>query len=201
LIKLEEEAIAVSREEEQALRNIERAEEDVIRQTERLEQAQREYQKAQEDLAEATADSTENILNMALAKAELDDALQDLKSAEKFKDGISEIVRLIGGDIDELSNKFQAIFNLSGRAMRNQGISTDLPTTTATPTRFGTLGEISSDFVANQSLATGGNVGRGAGNTVITVNTGALLGTDETVQLAVAEAIKQAQRKGIEVAL
>ena len=201
LIKLEEEAIAVSREEEQALRNIERAEEDVIRQTERLEEAQREYQKAQEDLAEATADSTENILNMALAKAELDDALQDLKSAEKFKDGISEIVRLIGGDLDEMSNKFQAIFNLSGRAMRNQGISTDLPTTTATPTRFGTLGEISSDFVANQSLATGGNVGRGAGSTVITVNTGALLGTDETVQLAVAEAIKQAQRKGIEVAL
>lgn len=201
LIKLEEEAIAVSREEEQALRNIERAEEDVIRQTERLEEAQREYQKAQEDLAEATADSTENILNMALAKAELDDALQDLKSAEKFKDGISEIVRLIGGDIDELSNKFQAIFNLSGRAMRNQGISTDLPTTTATPTRFGTLGEISSDFVANQSLATGGRVGTSAGSTVITVNTGALLGTDETVQLAVAEAIKQAQRKGIEVAL
>ncbi len=201
LIKLEEEAIAVSREEEQALRNIERAEEDVIRQTERLEEAQREYQKAQEDLAEATADSTENILNMALAKAELDDALQDLKSAEKFKDGISEIVRLIGGDIDELSNKFRAIFNLSGRAMRNQGISTDLPTTTATPTRFGTLGEISSDFVANQSLATGGRVGTSAGSTVITVNTGALLGTDETVQLAVAEAIKQAQRKGIEVAL
>ena len=201
LIELEEQSIAISREEEQALRNIERAEEDVIRQTERLEEAQREYQKAQEDLAKATADSTENILNMALAKAELDDALQDLKSAEKFKDGISEIVRLIGGDLDEMSNKFQAIFNLSGRAMRNQGISTDLPTTTATPTRFGTLGEISSDFVANQSLATGGRVGTGAGNTVITVNTGALLGTDETVQLAVAEALKQAQRKGIDVAL
>ena len=201
LIKLEEESIAVSREEEQALRNIERAEADVVTQTERLQEAQQNYQKAQEELAKATENSTENILEQAIAKQQLDEALSDLSGATKFKDGIAEIVRLIGGDIDELSNKFQAIFNLSGRAMRNQGISTDLPTTTATPTRFGTLGEISSDFVANQSLATGGRVSTGAGNTVITVNTGALLGTDETVQLAVAEALKQAQRKGIEVAL
>lgn len=201
LIELEEKSVAISREEEQALRNIEQAEADVVTQTERLQEAQQDYQKAQEELAKATADSTENILEQAIAKQQLDEALQDLKSAEKFKDGISEIVRLIGGDLDEMSNKFQAIFNLSGRALRNQGISTDLPTTTATPTRFGTLGEISSDFVANQSLATGGKVGTGAGNTVITVNTGALLGTDETVQLAVAEALKQAQRKGIEVAL
>ena len=201
LIELEEQSIAISREEEQALREIERAEADVVTQTKRLQEAQQNYQKAQEELAKATADSTENILEQAIAKQQLDEALSDLSGATKFKDGIAEIVRLIGGDLDEMSNKFQAIFNLSGRALRNQGISTDLPSTTATPTRFGTLGEISSDFVANQSLATGGRVGTGAGNTVITVNTGALLGTDETVQLAVAEALKQAQRKGIEVAL
>ena len=115
LIELEEQSIAISREEEQALRNIEQAEADVVTQTERLQEAQQNYQKAQEDLAKATADSTENILEMALAKAELDSALEDLKSAEKFKDGINEIVRLIGGDLDTLTNQFQALFNLAGR--------------------------------------------------------------------------------------
>ena len=36
---------AISREEEQALRNIERAEKDVVTQTQRVEQAQKKYQK------------------------------------------------------------------------------------------------------------------------------------------------------------
>ena len=103
---------AISREEEQALRDIERAEEDVIKQTEKLREAQDDYRQSQEDLAKATANSTENILEMALAKAELDSALEDLKSAEKFKDGINEIVRLIGGDLDTLTNQFNALFNL-----------------------------------------------------------------------------------------
>ena len=89
-----------------------RAEEDVIKQTEKLREAQDDYRQSQEDLAKATANSTENILEMALAKAELDSALEDLKSAEKFKDGINEIVRLIGGDLDTLTNQFNALFNL-----------------------------------------------------------------------------------------
>ena len=49
--KLIEESTAISREEEQALRNIERAERDVVTQTERVEQAQKKYQEAQEELS------------------------------------------------------------------------------------------------------------------------------------------------------
>ena len=152
---------------------------------------------------------------MALAKAELDSALEDLKSAEKFKDGINEIVRLIGGDLDTLTNQFNALFNLAGREIGNQGlpptenrILDDLesiadesqpPTTQTKGRKFGILGEAEQQFVSDFAERTGGRVSTGGGGAVITVNTGNLLGTEETVQLAVAEAIRQAQRKGITV--
>ena len=41
----------------------------------------------------------------------------------------------------------------------------------------------------------------GGGQTLITVNTGNLLGSTQEVQNAVASALKEAQRRGIEVAL
>ena len=218
LNELIEQSTAISREEEQALRDIERAEEDVIKQTEKLREAQDDYRQSQEDLAKATANSTENILEMALAKAELDSALEDLKSAEKFKDGINEIVRLIGGDLDTLTNQFNALFNLAGREVGNQGLpptenkviddiveavaGEDFAPTTPAPTKkFGSLGQAGEQFVDRFAESTGGRVGTNAGGTIITVNTGNLLGTSEDVQLAVAEALKQAQRKGINVAL
>ena len=152
---------------------------------------------------------------MALAKAELDSALEDLKSAEAFKDGINEIVRLIGGDLDTLTNQFQALFNLAGREIGTDSLppvtnrviddlqdiadESQPPTTQTKGRKFGILGEAEQQFVSDFADRTKGAVGTGAGGTVITVNTGALLGTDETVQLAVAEALRQAQRKGITV--
>lgn len=207
---------AISREEEEALRNIERAEEDVVKQTDKLREAQEDYRQAQEDLAKATANSTENILEMALAKAELDSALEDLKSAEKFKDGIAEIVRLIGGDLDTLTNQFQALFNLAGRQIGNGGLppvenkiiddivttiedeDTFVPTTPSKTKKFTNLGQ---SFAESLDPLTKGVIGTGGGgNTVITVNTGALLGSEQDVQNAVVTALEQAKRKGITVA-
>jgi len=216
LNELIEQSTAISREEEEALRNIERAEEDVVKQTEKLKEAQQDYRQAQEDLAKATANSTENILNMALAKAELDSALEDLKSAEKFKDGINEIVRLIGGDLDTLTNQFNALFNLAGRQIGNGGLppvenkiiddivttiedeDTFVPTTPSKTKKFTNLGQ---SFAESLDPLTKGVIGTvGGGNTVITVNTGALLGSEQDVQNAVVTALEQAKRKGITVA-
>ena len=152
---------------------------------------------------------------MALAKAELDSALEDLRSANKFKDGINEIVRLIGGDLDTLMNQFNALMNLSSRTIGNDsmpdtninevidGLEEVAEDSKPIPDRkgekFGTLGEVGQNFVNRFAEETGGRVGTNAGGTVITVNTGNLLGTEESVQLAVAEALRQAQRKGINV--
>ena len=217
LIELEKQSIAISREEEQALRNIEQAEADVVTQTERLKEAQENYQKAQEDLAEATANSTENILEQAIAKQQLDEALKDLSGANTFAEGIAEIVRLVGGDIDTLTKQFQPLINLGRRVIGTQDLPAtenriidDLqdiadesqpPTTQTKGRKFGILGEAEQQLVSDFAGRTEGRVGTSAGGTIITVNTGNLLGTEETVQLAVAEAIKQAQRKGINVAL
>jgi len=216
LNELIEQSTAISREEEEALRNIERAEEDVVKQTEKLKEAQQDYRQAQEDLAKATANSTENILNMALAKAELDSALEDLKSAGKFKDGINEIVRLIGGDLDTLTNQFNALFNLAGRQIGNGGLppvenkiiddivttiedeDTFVPTTPSKTKKFTNLGQ---SFAESLDPLTKGVIGTGGGgNTIITVNTGALLGSEQDVQNAVVTALEQAKRKGITVA-
>ena len=152
---------------------------------------------------------------MALAKAELDSALEELKGTEKFADGINEMVRLIGGDLDTLTNQFQALFNLSGRTIGNDTmpdvtnkVIDDLetvaeeskpPTEKGKGRKFGILGEAEQQFVSDFAERTGGRIGTGGGGAVITVNTGNLLGTEETVQLAVAEALRQAQRKGINV--
>ena len=134
-----------------------------------------------------------------------------------FQDGIAEIVRLIGGDLDTLTNQFQALFNLSGRTIGNDTMpdvtntvidgleeiaeESKAPTEKGKGRKFGILGEAEQQIVSDFAERTGGRVGTGAGGTIITVNTGSLLGTSEEVQLAVAEAIKQAQRKGIDVAL
>ena len=204
---------AISREEEQALREIERAEADVVTQTERLQEAQQNYQKAQEELAKATADSTENILEQAIAKQQLDEALADLSGATTFKDGIAEIVRLIGGDLDTLTNQFQALFNLSGRTIGNdtmpdvtnkvvddlEDIAEESKPPTKTGKKFDSLGVES--FAESFDPKTQGILGTAGGsNVVITVNTGALLGSKDDVQVAVVEALEQAKRKGITVA-
>ena len=217
LNQLIEQSTAISREEEQALRNIERAEKDVITQTERGDKAQKKYQDAQEELAKATANSTENILEQAIAKAELDNALADVSAMGVFADGVNEIARLVGADIEFITNQFSALMNLGRQAVRDQtmpevsnAVIDDLedisenskaPTEKGKGRKFGILGEADQQFISDFAERTGGRVGTGAGNTIITVNTGSLLGTSEDVQLAVSEAIKQAQRKGIDVAL
>jgi len=213
LNKLIEQSTAISREEEQALRNIERAEADVVTQTDKVAQAQKKYQDAQEELAEATANSTENILKQAIAKQQLDEALSDLSGATKFKDGIAEIVRLIGGDLDTLTNQFQALFNLSGRTIGNDTMPDvtnkvvddleDIAEESKPPTKkgktFDSLGVES--FAQTLDPLSQGIIGTAGGsNVVITVNTGAVLGSEEDVQVAVVKALEQAKRKGIEVA-
>tara|TARA_R100000742_G_C4278958_1_gene102532 strand:- start:1816 stop:4260 length:2445 start_codon:yes stop_codon:yes gene_type:complete len=213
LNKIIEQSTAISREEEQALRSIEQAEADVVTQTDKVAQAQKKYQDAQEELAKATANSTENILEQAIAKQQLDEALQDLKSAEKFSDGINEMVRLVGGDLVTLKNQFQVLFNLSGRTFRNETmpdvtnkviddleeIADDSKSPTTTGKKFDSLGVES--FAESLDPNTQGILGTAGGsNVVITVNTGALLGSKDDVQVAVVEALEQAKRKGITVA-
>ena len=213
LNQLIEQSTAISREEEQALRNIEKAEKDVVTQTERVEQAQKKYQDAQEELAKATANSTENILEQAIAKAELDNALADVTALGVFGDGVNEIARLVGADIEFITNQFSALMNLGKGLIGNDTLPDvsntviddleDIAEESKPPTKkgktFDSLGIES--FAQTLDPLTQGIVGTAGGsNVVITVNTGAVLGSDEDVQVAVVKALEQAKKKGIEVA-
>ena len=139
--------------------------------------------------------------------------MSDLSGATKFKDGIAEIVRLIGGDLDTLTNQFQALFNLSGRTIGNDTMPDvtnkvvddleDIAEESKPPTKkgktFDSLGVES--FAQTLDPLSQGIIGTAGGsNVVITVNTGAVLGSEEDVQVAVVKALEQAKRKGIEVA-
>ncbi len=135
--------------------------------------------------------------------------MSDLSGATTFADGIAEIVRLIGGDIDTLTNQFSALMNLSGRTIGTdvipdtsinevidglQEVADDSQPPTTTGKKFDSLGVES--FAQTLDPATQGIIGTAGGsNVVITVNTGAVLGSEEDVQVAVVKALEQAKRK------
>ena len=103
----------------------------------------------------------------------------------------------------------------SGREIGNQGlpptenkviddiveaVENDTIAPTTPPRKFNSLGV--QEFASSLDPLTQGVIGTGGGsNTVITVNTGALLGSDDDVERAVITALEQAKRKGITVAL
>ena len=130
-----------------------------------------------------------------------------------FGDGVNEIARLVGADIEFITNQFSALINLGRRAVTDQtmpdvsntviddleDIEEESKPPTKTGKKFDSLGVES--FAQTLDPLTQGIVGTAGGsNVVITVNTGAVLGSDEDVQVAVVKALEQAKKKGIEVA-
>ena len=108
---------SATNEEIQALKDKERAEDEVVKQTESLKKAQLDYQDAQEELAKATERSTENLMEMAIAKMELDQAIADVESLGAFEIALAQMVANAGGDLESLRKSFQAIFNMTGKSV------------------------------------------------------------------------------------
>lgn len=198
---------SATRDEEQAEREYQNALDDVAREQEKVRQAQEDYRKAQEDLAKATANSTENLLAMAIAKKELDDAIADAQALGILEEGISQMVKNAGGDLDMLRAKFQSIFDLAGKTVSFNGGTgggggggsvydtsgadvTDTQDTTykklATPDRFA--------FTQGQ---------RGGVTTInnIQVAVEGALTEKQSIQDAVAIAVIEAQKRGTKVIL
>ena len=208
--------------ETQAQRSLDRALEDVTRAEVELEKATTDLAEAQKELNEATAQTPENLMEIALAKMELDEAIADQKALSSFTVAIEQMEKLGLGTFSNLYTGFMKMIT-DARRLTNGGTPPPATPPTTPPAvddvieeiaeesegvpdndggkRFGSLGEVGKQFVDKFADSTGGRVGTNAGGTIITVNTGNLLGTTEEVQIAVAEALKQAQRKGINVAL
>jgi len=189
--------------EERALRDVESAEKDLARETENVKKAQEEYRQAQEDLAKATANSTENLLAMAIAKKELDDAIADAEALGALEEGLKQMVASVGGDLDYLRSQFESIFSMAGKKVSLPAVST--PTTTGGNGNGGGGGGGGVIFPASggaeipQNFGPTSPIARHTTN-VITVNPQAILGTPTEIEEAVARALQEGARRGINVA-
>jgi len=199
--RLEEITLAstsATREEGQAEQDLIRAQEDVERATKAVEKATDDYRTAKEELAKATDDSTENLLEMAIAKAELDKALADASALGTFEQLVGLMADKVTGDLDRVMNKFGEIFALSGKPV-------DLGTTGGTvPAQkaFDPTGALKDETPFVSSGGVGGFAGSmlaTSGSVSINVTTGAVLGTEQDVENAVATAITKAQQRGLSI--
>ena len=194
--KLNEVTIAstsATREEESALADVERAKNKVKKETEAVKKAQEEYQKAQEDLAKATEKNIVNMLEMAIAKKELDKAISDATALGAFEEGILQMVDLVGGSFEEIARQFQEIFMLGNQTITMDDVVKGAEQGAgAKVTTYPSTG--GADFVSD-------NLSRVGSTNVITVNyNGNTLGTTAEVEEAVAKALQEGAKRGINVA-
>lgn len=186
-----------------AERDYQRALDEQQRQIEATKKAQEEYRQAKEDLAKATEKNTENMLELAIAKAELDKALADAQAIGALENGLMQMVDIVGGSLEELRKEFEKIFNLAG-----QKVTLPDGNGNGGGEVYDTSGNVTSD---GTSTGGGGQTGKfafalGQQGGVTTINNiqvaveGAL-SDKENIQDAVAVALLQAQKRGTKVIL
>lgn len=210
LIELEEEAIARSRESIQAEEDVAEIEKELLKLEKDRTEAQAELTEATNDYNKATAKTPENLLDIAIAKRELDLAIADVKAIDGFKEGIDQMIKFAGGKFDELAKHFQNLMNMQGfRADQVAGDSMsevfgDDPLGDGgglkdTSVKFDEKGleDISKPSTRIASLGDfqAGNVN----NNSIVVNVGGALSSSDEITEAVASAVVEAQRRGIKV--
>lgn len=189
-------------EEDRALQNVERAKKDVEDQTASLRNAQEQYREATEELAEATAHSTENLMEMAVAKAELDMAIADVKALGILEDAVAQMVANAGGDFDSLLAKMNAIMNFSGQSGFNIGASD-----TSSSGGGGDVFDTEGNNLGAGTFTPPGNVRETpreqalrvarTSDTNVTLNVNGVLTTMEVPQM-VAEVVKKAREQGLD---
>jgi len=194
-------------EEERAQSNYQQALDNVAREQEKVRKAQEEYRESQENLAKATANSTENLLAMAVAKKELDDAIADAEAIGALEEGIRQMVQSVGGDLETLRNQFQSIFDLKGKNISSfTGGGTPSGGGSETYDTDGNL-ETGADTTAKKLAKpdrfafTAGQQGGVTTITNIKVAVEGALTDKQNIQDAVAIAVIEAQKRGTKVIL
>ena len=204
LAELITESTALSREEETAIREVEQAEKDLVRAEELKIKALADVTEAQKSLNKVTEQSFKNTLQQAIAQEELAKALAGFGQGTKgYEDALKKMSSITGIEIDKLMAKYDELFAKSQRI----GLSpspASVSTTTSSSTDSGTDGTKfpAVPFVASSTDIGGGLAQRnlGGGQTLITVNTGSMLGTPAEIEEAVAKALQEGARRGINVA-
>jgi len=130
LTELIEASTGATREQESAERELLRAQEEEERALERLTKAQDKLVEAQKELNEVTAKTPENLLEIAIAKKTLDDALTDLNALGSFEDAMSGLVESTGMKLQDLINMANAIKSGEDIAITSTGGTQSVKTAT-----------------------------------------------------------------------
>ena len=192
---------SATREEIEAKNEYQRALDDLERQQQKTEDLQRALTEAQKEYNDATAETPLNLLKIAEAKKELDDALQKQLELGTFNEALNQMVDMGLGSFMELrQGYFDMIF-----AMKN-GVapSTSSTTSSSSGDKYDTDGNIVpedefpappvSDFdVRNRTHVPQGN------KTTINLNMQGIALTQMEVTESVAEVIRRARNEGLDI--
>ena len=201
LIELITESTALSREEEDALKAVEKAEKDLTRAEDLRTSAIDRVNEAQKDLNKTTEASFRNILEQAIATEELNKALGGFGEGTKsFEDAMAKMSRITGTEIDKIIAAFQRLnsntpsdFNFSPKGGGGDIPGEEIIDTSSVTFPASGGAAVESEFGLDSALAR-----RGTTN-IITVNPQAILGTPSEIEDAVARAIQEGARRGINV--
>ncbi len=143
------------------------------------------------------ADQSEELYDLEQDPHEINNIAND----PAYEDALKKMASITGIEIDKLMTKYDELFVKSSRI----GLSpapASVSTTTSSSTDSGGTVFPPVPFVASSTDIGGGLAQRNiaGGQTLITVNTGSMLGTPAEIEEAVAKALQEGARRGINVA-
>jgi len=204
LAELIDESTALSREEEQALREVEQAEADLTRAEDLRTQAIDRVTEAQKELNKVSEQSFRNTLEQAIAQEQLTKALASFGEGTKgYEDALKKMSSITGIEIDKLMKKYDELFAKSSRiGLSPSPASVSETTSSSTDSGGGSTVFPASGGAGVESKFTdvGGGLARFGTTNLITVNPQSILGTPQEIEEAVAKALQEGARRGINVA-
>ena len=197
-----QESTALSREEEQALREVEQAEKDLTRAEDLRTEAIAKVTEAQKELNKVSEQSFRNTLEQAIAQEQLTKALASFGEGTKgYEDALKKMASITGIEIDKLMKKYDELFTKSSRIGLSPSPVAESKTTSPADDTGGVKFPASGGAgVESRFTDVGGGLARFGTTNVITVNPQAILGTPQDIEEAVAKALQEGARRGINVA-
>ena len=197
-----QESTVLSREEEQALREVEQAEKDLTRAEDLRTEAIAKVTEAQKELNKVSEQSFRNTLEQAIAQEQLTKALASFGEGTKgYEDALKKMASITGIEIDKLMKKYDELFAKSSRIGLSPSPVAESKTTSPADDTGGVKFPASGGAgVESRFTDVGGGLARFGTTNVITVNPQAILGTPQDIEEAVAKALQEGARRGINVA-
>ncbi|BCV04869.1 MAG: hypothetical protein CM15mV92_410 [Caudoviricetes sp.] len=195
VIDLQAKSTGATQEQISAERELERAIEEEERAFDKLTKAEEKLIEAQKELNEVTAKTPENLLEIAMAKNDLDTALKDLGALGEFDDALSVLVESTGmklQDLIDMATNIKAGKDIAFDSAGGGSTKTDTSGETVTGEIVRPVGALSGSGVTGEGMGNLQRMGAVVINQNITVE-----GKNANQQaLDIIEAVNRAQRNG-----